>query len=120
MADSGLFVPPGQSAPFSTITPTDHSAWIIISTALGLCMSLLFAVIRVFIHSATKHGYGKDDYLLAAATVSWMPIKRFATCEVLTLSLVTRERAICCACADGLGKSKDVLDSNSLSISQKV
>lgn len=69
MAEFGITVPPGQSAPFATITPTDHRAWIIISTALGLSMSLLFAAIRIFIHSATKHEYGKDDYALGVATV---------------------------------------------------
>jgi hypothetical protein len=79
MAGFGITVPPGQSAPFATITPTDHSAWIIISTALGLSMSLLFAAIRVFIRSATKHGYGKDDYLLAAATVGY---RVFAVAEI--------------------------------------
>lgn len=68
--DMGIYAPPGQSAPFATITPTDHRAWIIISSALGLCMSLLFAAIRVFIRSATKNGYGADDHVLAAATVS--------------------------------------------------
>ena len=73
MADIGIVVPPGQSAPFATVTPTDHSAWIIISTALGLSMSLLFAAIRVFIRSATKHGYEKDDLVLAAATVRQLP-----------------------------------------------
>ena len=71
MTEAGITIPPGQSAPFATVTSTDHSAWIIISTALGLSMSLLFAAIRVFIRSATKHGYGKDDYLLAAATVRY-------------------------------------------------
>lgn len=69
MADSGIVVPPGQHGPFSTITSTDHSAWIIISSALGLCLSLLFAAIRVFIRSGMKQGYKKDDLLLAVATV---------------------------------------------------
>ena len=75
MAELGITIPPGQSAPFATITPTDHRAWIIISTALGLSMSLLFVVIRVYIRSATKHGFGKDDYALAAATVSYCVFK---------------------------------------------
>lgn len=74
----GIYVPPGQSAPFATITSTDHRAWIIISSALGLCTSLLFAAIRVFMRSATKNGYGADDYILAAATVSWLSPDQWA------------------------------------------
>jgi len=75
MTGFSITIPPGQSAPFATVTPTDHRAWIIISTALGLSMSLLFAAIRVFIRSATKHGYGKDDYALAVATVWYYDFK---------------------------------------------
>lgn len=94
MADFRFTVPPGQSAPFATVTPTDHSAWIIISTALGLSMSLPFAAIRVFIRSATKHGYGKDDYLLAAATVGYRSFAVAETITMLTLPSATGKRTV--------------------------
>lgn len=68
MADFGIVVPPGQHAPFSTITSTDHSTWIIISSALGSCLSLLFAAIRVFIRSAMKQGYRKDDIVTSSGS----------------------------------------------------
>jgi len=97
MADFGITVPPGQSAPFATITPTDQSAWIIISTALGLSMSLLFAAIRIFIHSATKHDYGKDDYALAAATVCYYLFTGTKNTRVLTLLSATGERPVHCS-----------------------
>lgn len=85
MADSVGSVPPGQFAPFATVTATDHSAWILISTALGLSMSLLFAAIRIFIRSATKHGFGKDDYALAAATVRQEASKQAMIVRPLTI-----------------------------------
>jgi hypothetical protein len=113
MAEFGITIPPGQSAPFATVTPTDHSAWIIISTALGLSMSLLFAAIRVFIRSATKHGYGKDDYLLAAATVCYYILTFARVSSVQSIVLLS-------SCADGLGKSRTLLETTSLETIQKV
>jgi hypothetical protein len=97
MAEFGVAIPPGQSAPFATVTPTDHSAWIIISTALGLSMSLLFAAIRVFIRSATKHEYGKDDYVLAAATVCYYIFADARVSRPLTLPSATGKRTVHCA-----------------------
>jgi hypothetical protein len=97
MAEFGVAIPPGQSAPFATVTLTDHSAWIIISTALGLSMSLLFAAIRVFIRSATKHGYGKDDYVLAAATVCYYVFTDARFSRPLTLPSATGKRSVHCA-----------------------
>jgi len=61
--------PPGQHPPFATITHNDHSAWIIISTALGLWLTLLFAAMRIFIRFTVSPGWGWDDYLQALATV---------------------------------------------------
>lgn len=67
---SGFSVPSGYSAPFAVVTDTDHSAWLIIATALGLSWTLLFAAIRIFIRRTIAPGVGLDDASLAAATVS--------------------------------------------------
>ena len=65
----GKSVPPGQFPPFAIITPSDHTAWIIISAALGLAVTLVFAGIRVFIRTTSNYTYDVDDYLVAVATV---------------------------------------------------
>ncbi len=67
---SSSFSAPSYSAPFAVVTDTDHSAWLIIATALGLSWSLLFGAIRVFIRWTIAPGVGLDDVSLAAATVS--------------------------------------------------
>lgn len=63
-------VPPGQYPPFAAVTATDHRAWIIIAAALGLALTLLSTVIRVFIRLTISRGWGSDDVLLAASSVS--------------------------------------------------
>jgi hypothetical protein len=66
---SGMTVPQDQHPPYATITTDDHSAWVIISSALGLALTLLFAAIRVFVRTTTNREVGIDDYLVAAGTV---------------------------------------------------
>jgi hypothetical protein len=66
---SGMTVPQGQHPPYATITPDDHSAWVIISCALGLALTFLFAAIRVFVRTTINGEFGMDDYLVAAGTV---------------------------------------------------
>lgn len=61
--------PEGQHSPFATITPDDHSAWIIIAAALGLSLILLFAAIRAFIRVYISLERGVDDYLVIVSTV---------------------------------------------------
>ncbi len=71
MSISGSFiVPPGQSPPFTVVTDTDHEAWIVVATAFGLCCSLLFGGIRIFVRLTIARGVGLDDALLGVATVS--------------------------------------------------
>jgi hypothetical protein len=64
-----MSVPQGQHPPYATITPDDHSAWVIISCALGLVLTILFAAIRVFVRTTINGELGIDDYLVAAGTV---------------------------------------------------
>jgi hypothetical protein len=66
---SGVVIPPGYSPPFYEVTDTDHTAWIIIGTALCLCWLLLFAAIRTFIRCTITPGLGLDDVAVAVSTV---------------------------------------------------
>lgn len=72
-------VPPGQSPPFAAVTDTDHRAWIIIATALGISMTLLSSSIRIFVRQTIGPGWGLDDVTLALSTVSTVScLDRFA------------------------------------------
>jgi hypothetical protein len=66
---SPLPVPSGQYPPFAVVTDTDHSAWIIIATALNLSCILLFSVINIFIRWKVSLRVGLDEAFLAASTV---------------------------------------------------
>nr|OQO10335.1 hypothetical protein B0A51_18303 [Rachicladosporium sp. CCFEE 5018] len=101
---AGPVVPPGQHPPFATITPTDHAAWILVSSTLGLSLILLFAAIRVFIHQSNRQSYGVDDYLVGIATVLGV------VQAVILLS----------ACHDGLGRSRDLLSEQSANKVQQL
>lgn len=70
MPTTGLVVPPGQSAPFAVVTSTDHSAWVIIATALGLSCLLVFIGIKAFARSSLGKGVSYDELCLVASTVS--------------------------------------------------
>jgi len=66
---SAFPVPSGQYPPFAVVTETDHTAWIIIATALGLSCILIFSVIKIFIRWTITHTVGADEAFLAASTV---------------------------------------------------
>ena len=89
----GTTVPPGQSPPFARVTPDDHTAWIVIATALGMACFLFFGGVRVLVRWTISHGFGPDDYVLCAATI-------FA---------IIQSSIIFGACAKGLGKSVNIL-----------
>ncbi|OCT48690.1 hypothetical protein CLCR_04817 [Cladophialophora carrionii] len=90
---AGLVLPPGYSPPFYEVTDTDHTAWIIIATALCLCWLLLFAAIRLFIRCTITPGCGLDDVSVAIAT----------TLAVIQSSIMLG------ACSDGLGRSVELI-----------
>lgn len=60
--------PDGQYPPLAVITDDDHRAWIIIATALGLAIVLLFAAIRAFVRFTFSDGFGIDDAFIGAST----------------------------------------------------
>ena len=71
VGDIEVPVPEGMYPPFAVITKSDHGGLIIIASALGLSLVLMFSSIRTFVRCATnRHGPGIDDAFLAAATVS--------------------------------------------------
>ncbi len=69
LAMSAFIVPDGHAPPFASVTPTDHSAWIIIGTAFGLSCVLLFSVIRICARTSNAPRFALDDAFLASATV---------------------------------------------------
>lgn len=68
---SGVVIPPGYAPPFYEVTDKDHTAWIIIVAALGLCWQLLFAAIRIFIRFTINPEFGLDDATVGASTVGF-------------------------------------------------
>ncbi|KAL4979094.1 hypothetical protein BDW66DRAFT_157632 [Aspergillus desertorum] len=91
---AGPYVPPGYSPPFQVVDDLHHGAWIIIVAALGLVLSLVSFLIRLYVRLALHPPLGKDDYVLLGATVI----------AVIQATLLFE------ACAKGLGTSIDVLD----------
>ncbi|OCL15262.1 hypothetical protein AOQ84DRAFT_329710 [Glonium stellatum] len=66
-APTGL--PTGYSAPPSIVSENDHSAWITITAALGLCCVMLCLIMRVYVRTQISPPFGWDDSSLIAATV---------------------------------------------------
>ena len=56
-----------QHPAFATVSDTDHTAWIIIGTIIGIPIILVFGVIRYAVRRAVD--FGLDDGFAAAATV---------------------------------------------------
>lgn len=69
---SYVVVPPGQSPPFEVVDDQHHGAWIIITTALGVAISLVCWLIRLYVRFALTSSFGIADWILAASSVCWM------------------------------------------------
>ncbi|KAJ5737972.1 hypothetical protein N7493_001127 [Penicillium malachiteum] len=65
----GPYVPPGQSPPFEVIDDLHHGGLIIISTALGLVVSLACFLIRLYVRLMLIPPFARDDFVLLGATV---------------------------------------------------
>lgn len=103
MPTTGLVVPPGQSPPFAVVTSTDHSAWVIIATALGLACVLVFGGIKTFARTSLGKGVSYDEMCLVAST----------------LIASIQASVILGACSKGLGKSIELVSvKNQASIQQ--
>lgn len=80
MTDSGFVVPEGQSPPFTIVTDTDHTGWIIIAAALGLACIVMFSAIRVFVRCTVGPVVGLDDTFLSVSTVRLLAISVKSRC----------------------------------------
>ncbi|KAF4260989.1 hypothetical protein LV164_000063 [Aspergillus fumigatus] len=65
----GPYVRPGQSPPFQVVDDLHHGAWIVITAAFGLVVSLVCLLIRVYVRLALSPPFAYDDYVLLGATV---------------------------------------------------
>jgi hypothetical protein len=66
----GPYVPPGQSPPFEVVDDLHHGAWVIITAALGLVVSLVCFLIRLYVRLMLIPPFARDDWVLLGATVS--------------------------------------------------
>ncbi|CAI7627396.1 unnamed protein product [Penicillium pancosmium] len=96
----GPYVPPGQSPPFEVIDEYHRAAYIIITTALGLVISLVCFQIRLYVRLYLIPPFARDDFVLLGATVSsetfdgvvhcaMTKIIRYARASAATLVLCT-------------------------------
>lgn len=64
-------MPPGQSPPFEVVDELHHGAWVIITAALGLVISLVCFLIRLYVRLMLIPPFARDDWVLLGATVSF-------------------------------------------------
>ncbi|KAJ5776071.1 uncharacterized protein N7511_001082 [Penicillium nucicola] len=64
----GPYVPPGQSPPFEVVDELHHGAWVIITAALGLVISLVCFLIRLYVRLMLIPPFARDDWVLLGAT----------------------------------------------------
>lgn len=115
-------VPTGQHAPLAVVTDTDHTAWIIIATTLGLAISILFGAIRILVRCTANQGWGHDDISLAAATVCFNASQysiSWANRQGQLLTFV-QSALLLSACSYGLGKSVELVSPDMIVKIQEV
>lgn len=64
-------MPPGHSPPFEVVDELHHGAWLIITAALGLVISLVCFLIRLYVRLMLIPPFARDDWVLLGATVSF-------------------------------------------------
>ncbi|KAL5358982.1 hypothetical protein BJX96DRAFT_53332 [Aspergillus floccosus] len=62
-------VPPGYSPSFQVVDDKHHGAWIIITAALGLVVSLVSFLIRLYVRLVLNPPFAVDDFVLLGATI---------------------------------------------------
>lgn len=82
----GPFVPPGQSPPFEVIDDYHQAAYIIITAALGLVVSLVCFLIRLYVRLMLIPPFARDDWVLLGATVSFPSVQSFISPKSLPAS----------------------------------
>lgn len=94
----GPYVPPGQSPPFEVIDEYHRAAYIIITAALGLVVSSVCFLIRLYVRLYLIPPFARDDFVLLGATIM----------AILQSILVFY------ACSRGFGTSITLLDEDRL------
>ncbi|KAI5358848.1 hypothetical protein Slin14017_G111310 [Septoria linicola] len=97
-------IPDGYYPPFARVTDQDHTAWIIISTTIGLALTLLFGGIRIFIRKQVHPPFGHDD----------------SFCAIATLYAVVQAILTLLACNVGLGRARHLTSDIVLVTTQKL
>ncbi|KAB8072948.1 hypothetical protein BDV29DRAFT_202039 [Aspergillus leporis] len=92
----GVYVPSGYAPPFQVVDDQHHGAWIIIVGALGLVVSLVSFLIRLYVRLVLSPPLAYDDFVLLGATI---------VAIVQTSLLFT-------AVSQGFGTSIDLLQDN--------
>ncbi|KAL9630035.1 MAG: hypothetical protein Q9204_004936 [Flavoplaca sp. TL-2023a] len=62
---------PYRHPPLLTVTPTDHTAWIVIAAILGICCALVTALLRIFVRAVISPPFGHDDTVVLVATAAY-------------------------------------------------
>ncbi|CAI7606956.1 unnamed protein product [Penicillium bialowiezense] len=93
-----MYVPPGQSPPFEVVDDLHHGAWVIITAAMGLVVSLVCFLIRLYVRLMLIPPFARDDWVLLGATAV----------AVVQASLVFY------ACSLGFGTSISLLENGRL------
>lgn len=113
---SGGPLPAGYSPPFSIVTNDDHSAYIVIATALGMACFLVFVAARAVVRYSITFAFGRDDWLLVCSVVSivwemqgvlsirtWYHVQRAD--QMLQAMAIIQSSILLYGCSVGLGAS---------------
>lgn len=114
-------LPVGYSLPSTVVAPTDHSAWITITSALCVCFVLGFLGLRVYIRTIISPPFRYDDMASSLATVllhESTPID--VTLTVKEALFVIQSAVVFVQVSKGFGRSIDLLSSTALEEVQKV
>lgn len=100
---SYVIVPEGQAPPFETVDDKHHSAWVIITAAIELSVSLVCLLIRIYVRLFLSPPFGLSDSIVVLATVRIKKLYMISNIESShkKLTIVYRNRTIhrhlCCS-----------------------
>lgn len=115
-------VPSGQTAPVEVISSTDHGAWIVIATALGLTLGLVALLIRFYVRVIISPPFSRDDYIHCAATVGLTELVLQRACDIDSVQAFALIQSIVVffAVSKGFGKSIELVTPRDLVHVQQV
>lgn len=80
-------VPPGQSPPFAVIDPDHRGGLVVIVGALGLVISFVCLLIRLYVRLVLCPPFACDDFFLLTATVSDQPPDLISSLRLIVFRL---------------------------------